>query len=162
MLFLLPSYVSAVKRFFLMLLPALLCLPLPSCRVIQVPEYRAFKELKLAQVGLKESTLSLKLVYFNPNPFGYKIRNFSADIYIDQIHLGKTSSSELIHIAKKSEFTIPMELKVNMKNIPLHSLNLLLHKKINIRLNGSAMVGVNKLYKEIPIQYEGEQELKIL
>ncbi|MBU6157796.1 MAG: LEA type 2 family protein [Bacteroidetes bacterium] len=156
------SLFRSVRQLLTAFIVLFFLLPLPSCRVIQTPEYRAFKELKLSQVGLKESTLSLKLVYFNPNPFGYKIKNFSADIYVDGIHLGKTNSSEFIHVAKKADFSIPMEIKVNMKNIPLHSLNLLLHKKINIRLSGSALVGVNKLYKEIPIQYEGEQELKIL
>jgi hypothetical protein len=60
-----------------------------------------------------------------------------------------------------ASFQIPVELKVNMKNLPVNSWNLITQKKVRIAAKGFVMVGVRGIYKEIPVTYEGDQELKI-
>ena len=150
-----------VKTCFWLILVCLPLFPLPSCRVIKTPEFKYFKQLKITQLGLTESTLNARLVYFNPNKFGYKISNFAVDIYINGELLGRSTSNLKIEVAKMASFDIPVELKVNMKNLPVNSWNLLTRNKVFITAKGFVMVGMKGIYKEVPVKYEGEQEIKL-
>lgn len=136
--------------------------PLLSCRVVKTPEFRQIQQVKLAQLGLSESTLTAQLVYFNPNKFGFKINGFNVDIYLNNQLLGKSVSNQKIEVAKMASFIMPVELKVNMKKLPLNTWNLLTKKKVMIAARGHVMVGVKGIFKQVPVNYEGEQELDLL
>jgi LEA14-like dessication related protein len=147
---------------FITLILLLMLAPLPSCRVVQAPEFRQIQQVKLAQLGLSESTLTAQLLYFNPNKFGFKINGFNVDIYINNQLLGKSVSNQKIEVAKMASFIMPVELKVNMQKLPINAWNLITKKKVNIAAKGYVMVGIKGIYKSVPVNYEGEQELDVL
>jgi LEA14-like dessication related protein len=146
-------------------IPLILCfglsLPLPSCRSFKTPELKYFQQVKLSQIGLSKSTMTAQVVCYNPNKFGYKIKNFGVDIYINNHFLGRSTSSQLINVAKMASFTLPVEMKINMKNLPINTWNIITKKKVRINAKGTVMVGLRGLYKEVPVKYEGEQELNL-
>jgi LEA14-like dessication related protein len=133
---------------------------LPSCRIVKEPEFRRIEKIRLSQIGLSESTLTAELVYFNPNKFGYKIRSFEADIEVNNRLLGRTASNSEINVAKMTSFRVPVELKVNMGNLPLNSWNLLTKDSITFKATGSVMVGMKGIYKPVRINYKGKQKVE--
>jgi LEA14-like dessication related protein len=132
---------------------------LPSCRIVKEPEFKRMQNLNLSQIGLSESTLTAELVYFNPNKFGYKIRGFEAEIEVNNRKLGRSISTREINVDKMASFRIPVELKINMKNLPLNSWNLLTKDSVTFSANGFVMVGVKGIFKQIPVHYEGKQKV---
>lgn len=133
---------------------------LPSCRIVKGPEFKSLQNFKLAQIGLSESTITADLVFYNPNKYGYKIRSFEADIQINKRLLGRSVSNKEIEIAKLASFSIPVEMKVSMKNLPLNTWNLITKDSITVNADGFVMVGIKGVYKQIPIHYEGKQKVE--
>jgi LEA14-like dessication related protein len=134
---------------------------LPSCRIVKEPEFKGLEKVQLSQIGLSESTLTAELVYFNPNNFGYKIRGFEADIWVNNKTLGRTASKKEINVAKMASFRIPVELKVNMRNLPINSWNLLTKDSVTFKAKGFVMVGMKGVYKELSVNYEGRQKVEL-
>jgi LEA14-like dessication related protein len=132
---------------------------LPSCRMVKGPEFKSLENFKLAQFGLSESTITADLVFFNPNKYGYKIRSFEADIQLNKRLLGRSVSNKEIEIDKLAPFRIPVEMKVNMRNLPLNTLNLFTKDSVTVNADGFVLVGIKGVYKQIPIHYEGKQKV---
>jgi LEA14-like dessication related protein len=107
------------------------------------------------------STLSVNVRYYNPNKSDLKLKDARGDAYIDSIYLGHFSMDTVIKITKLSDFTIPVTLKANMKNIYRNAISLFLNKEFNIRLEGQCKVGKGGVFFPYPIRYQGKQALKL-
>lgn len=134
---------------------SLLCfiMILTACNKPQSFEYRGMQNLKMDSVGLVTSKISLELVYFNPNNFGVDLRNVSCDVYINHNYLGKYVLDTLMHIAKRSEFTIPSSMNVDMKNVYKNVWGTLLSKQVMVELKGSTKVGKSGIFVTVPFDY---------
>jgi len=135
---------------------------LPSCKIFTTPEYRDFRNFKVSKLGLKESTLTMELLYYNPNKIGFEIQKSDIDIYIDGLYLGKSTSDSLIKVDKLSEFTIPISLNTDMKNVFKNAWNLLVHKSVLVKAKGTVNAGAIGLFKSFEVDYEGRHELTLL
>jgi LEA14-like dessication related protein len=142
-------------------LTLLLASTLPSCRLVQEPEFKGVQKFKVSQLGLTESTLKGELVYFNRNKFNYKIRSYKMDLFINYRELGQTSSNQLIQVDKMSTFFIPIELKVSMKNLPLNTWNIITKDSVHVMARGHVMVEFKGMLKELPVRYEGKQKVDL-
>jgi len=145
-----------------LLAPILLVTLLSSCKVFKVPEYKDFRNLKISGIGLKEFTLTMEMVYHNPNKFGFEIKKSDLDIYVDGLYLGKSFTDTLIHVDKKSDFIIPISLKADMKNIVKNAWNMLSHKSVLVQAKGTVNAGAIGLFKTFNIDYEGRHELSLM
>ena len=132
-----------------------------SCRTIKEPDYKGIDSFKITEVKGDTSTLSINVRYFNPNKSSLKLKDAEGDAYIDSIYLGHFSMDTLIRIAKLSDFTVPVILKANMKNIYQNAISVFLNKEFNIRLEGQCKVGKGGVFFPYPIRYQGKQVLKL-
>ena len=112
-------------------------------------------------VGFGETTVSMDLIYYNPNRFGFQVRKTEADVYVDGVYLGKAISDTLIRVAKKSDFLIPMQIKTDMKNLYKNAFAALTNKSVLIRATGTITAGVAGVYKTVPLAYEGRHEFSL-
>lgn len=140
---------------------ALLLVCLTACNKPQSFEYRGIQNLQVDSIGLVNSKISLELVYFNPNNFGVDLRNVNCDIYINHNYVGKYMLDTLMHIAKRSEFTIPSSMTVDMKNIYKNALNTMLSKKVLVELNGSTKVGKGGIFITVPFKYSAMETFSL-
>jgi LEA14-like dessication related protein len=134
---------------------------LASCRAMKEPDYKGIDSFKVTEIKGDTSTLSVNVRYFNPNKRSLKLKDAEGDAYIDSIYLGHFSMDTMIHIAKLSDFTVPVTLKANMKNIYQNALSVFMNKEFNIRLEGQCKVGKGGVFFPYPIHYQGKQELKL-
>jgi LEA14-like dessication related protein len=124
-----------------------------ACNKPQSFEYRGMQNFKVDSIGLVNSKISLELVYFNPNNFGVDLRNVSCDVYINKNYLGKYVLDTLMHISKRSEFTIPSSMQVDMKNVFKNAFGALLSKQVLVELKGSTKVGKSGIFITVPFNY---------
>ncbi len=96
----------------------------------------------------------MELVYFNPNNFGLQLKRTDLDIYIDNVLLGHTTQEYQITIPKKEEFSIPIQLSVDMRNLLKNSLHLAAKKQVMVKLTGSIKVGKANVFISFPVKYE--------
>ena len=143
------------------LLFALFALFMASCKKPQAFDYRDIRNIKLGAMGFEKSSLSLDLVYFNPNGYGVDLKKIDADVYVDSSYLGKFLLDTMMHIPRKSEFTLPAKIDINMKAVLKNGLGMLFNKQVLIRVTGTSRLGRAGFYKTIPFNYEEKHTLSM-
>lgn len=151
-----------MKRLLLMLAPVSLLLV--SCKTGQIrePEYREIRGVRIMDVDLLHTTAGLDLVYYNPNDFGVQINEARGDVYIDGMHLGRFGMDDKVQVGKRKEFVVPAVIKLdNISAIKNHR-DIWNKENAVIRIEGIARLKKSGYTKEIPIKYEGMQNIQQL
>jgi LEA14-like dessication related protein len=130
-----------------------------GCGKIEEPEFRGIDHVRMSKLGLRESSLTLDLYYYNPNKSGLRMKKAEGDVWIDDRHLGEFEVDTLVRIAPLSEFRIPVKLKVDVDAMVGSSLLALLGKKMRLRIDGKAKIGKAGVYIKQPFHYEGVHDL---
>ncbi len=129
-----------------------------SCSTPKDLEYRDFKNLTVEKLGVSATTLKMDLVYYNPNNFGMQLTNTDLDVFINNNYLGKTSQEYQVNIPKREEFSIPIKIDVDMKNLLKNGLTTFLSNEVLVKLTGTVRVGKLNVFKTFPVNYEGKQQ----
>lgn len=132
-----------------------------SCQAPKDLVYRDFKNLKVEKIAFGASILKVDLVYYNPNNFVLQLKYTDLDIFIDGNYLGHSSQDYQITIPRLAEFTLPLEVAIDMKNIIKNALTTLLGQEVMIRVTGKVKLGKANVYKTFPVNYEGKQKFII-
>ncbi|MES2431945.1 MAG: LEA type 2 family protein [Bacteroidota bacterium] len=132
-----------------------------SCSAPKELEYRDFKNFTVDQLGFTSSTVKMDLVYYNPNNFGLQLQRTDLDIYIDSTYLGHTTQEFQITIPGRREFTLPIKVDVDMKNVLKNAMKTAFNQEVTIKVLGTVKVGKMNVYKSFPVNYEGKQTLSL-
>lgn len=135
---------------------------LSSCNSFNQPDFKRIDNVRLDKIGLKESTLSLDLHYFNPNKSKLKLKEIQGDAWLDDNFLGQFSMDSLIHIPARDSFYLPVKLKVDMGKLLKNSLAAFISNEVILKVKGVAKVGKSVVYINYPINYEGKQNITAL
>src|SRR3569832_1420399 len=119
---------------------------LSSCKSFKEPDFKRIDNVKLDKVGLKESTLSLNLHYFNPNKSILKIKEVKGDAWLDGNFLGQFYMDSLVHIPAKDSFYLPVKLKVDMGKLLKNSFTAFLGSEVMLKVKRIAKVGKSVVY----------------
>ncbi|MCY7420731.1 MAG: hypothetical protein LH478_03200 [Chitinophagaceae bacterium] len=138
-----------------------LVLLLVSCSKPQGFEYRDLKNFKVNNWGFDRSNISMDLVYFNPNSFGVDLKKVDCDIYLDNNFVGKFSLDTIMHISRNSEFSLPANMEVDMRNIFKNSVNMLFSREVLVGAKGSTRVGKGGIFVNVPFNYEGRHKVDL-
>lgn len=151
-----------MKKILLAFAPFLFVLV--SCKTgnIKEPEYREIRDVRIKDVGLLKTTAGLDIVYYNPNSFGVQINDAAGDVYIDDIHLGRFDLDEKVEVKKRREFVVPALIKINNLNAFTNHKDIWNKKQAKIRIEGKARVKKSGFSTEVPIRYEGMQDIEKL
>ncbi len=139
---------------------ALILTILVACQKPKGFDYRGVRNLNIENAGSDKSTLSLELDYFNPNNFEVTLKKVDCDIFINNSYLGKFKLDTLLHIPKRSEFSIPSKMDVDLKDILKNAFAVVLNKEVLISVKGSTRVGKSGIFITIPFDYEEHQKIE--
>jgi LEA14-like dessication related protein len=143
------------------LVPALLLFVLAGCARPQGFDYRDIKNFKVEKLGFDRSTISMDLVYYNPNNFSVQLRKVDCDVYIENQYLGKYQLDTLMTIPKKAEFSLPSRMEVDMKNVFKNTLSVLFSKEVLVKIKGTTRVGRGSFFINVPVDYEGRHQFEL-
>ena len=130
-----------------------------SCNGFKDLEFKEYKDVKLENLGFNKTTLSLKLIYYNPNNFGMELNHTEMDLFINDNYLGHVDQNVQVRIPKRDRFTLPIKVDVDMKNLIKNSLIGLFNKEVEIRAKGKIKAGKANIYKVVPFEYKTTQKL---
>lgn len=134
---------------------------LTACQAPKDLEFREAKNIKLENLGFSKATLSMDLVYYNPNTFGLELNKTDFDIYIDSTLLGHSLQEIQIPIPKRDIFTIPLKVDLDMKNLLKNGLTAMMKNEVNVRLLGNVRVGKAGVYKTFKVDYHTKQSFSM-
>lgn len=132
-----------------------------SCSSPKELQYQSFHNFSIQKLGFNNSTVSLDIVYYNPNNFGMQLRNSDMDIYIDGSMLGHSSFDTLIRIPRRDTFTLPVKFDVNMQNIYKNAWSALTGKEVTVKLTGKIRIGKANVFMSFPVNYETKETFSL-
>ncbi len=139
-----------------LLITLLTILIFSSCKKPQGFDYKDVRDVQIRSLGFDKTLVSMNLVYFNPNNFGVDLRKVDCDIFIDQNYLGKYKLDTILHIARRSEFTLPSRIEVDMKGVFKNFISLVFNKEITLNVKGTSKVGKAGIFVNVPFNYSGK------
>ena len=142
--------------FTLSLLPGFLF----SCSSIKDPEYRDIKDVRIINISMLESTAAIDMIYYNPNGFGVQLSEASGDVFVDSTFFGRFSMDQEVKVPKHSEFMVPGILKIDMIAALKNGEAILSKKEALVKINGSAKVKKAGVTVNVPIRFEGMQNIE--
>jgi len=143
------------------LLWALLPFFLFACAKPKDFDYLGVTDLKVLKFGLKESTVSVNVKYYNPNKYPVTMKHADVDVYVNNNYFGKTILDSTIHITGRDTFYLPVLLTVEMNSNAMSLMQSFSQgqREFQFRIEGKARVGRGGFYINYPIKYEGTQKL---
>lgn len=132
-----------------------------SCREPKDLVFRDFKNISLSDVNFSTAKLTMDLVYYNPNNFSLELNKTDLDIFVNNNFLGKSLQDIQVKIPKRQEFTVPLKVDVDMKNLLKNGLNTLFNKEVSIRFLGKVKVGKAGVMKNFNVDYTTLQEIPL-
>lgn len=111
-------------------------------------------------ISILESTAAIDMVYYNPNGFGVLLSEASGDVFVDSTFLGRFSMDKEVKVPKHSEFLVPGILKIDMIAALKNGQVILSKKEALVKINGSAKVKKAGVSVNVPIRFEGMQNIE--
>jgi len=127
---------------------------------IKEPEYRDIRDVRLIKVGILQTTAGVDLIYYNPNNFGVQLNEVRGDVYIDNHYLGRFGIEETVDVGKRKEFIVPAIIKLDNIGAIKNQRELWKKKEAMVRIEGSARVRRSGIGINVPIRYEGMQNIE--
>jgi LEA14-like dessication related protein len=126
---------------------------------VSEPEFRDIGDVRVIEVGVLKTTAGANMIYYNPNNFGIQLSSARGDVYIENAYFGSFDLAEEVHVNKRSEFVLPVTIRIDNLNAIKNQNDLFKKKEALIRIEGHALVKKSGFSKEIPIRYEQKQDI---
>lgn len=112
--------------------------------------------------GTTDPMLKAKAIFFNPNNQHGKLKRINVDIFIDGKKVGTVDQKLKTIIPAKGEFTIPLEVKLALKELGFLDtiFSLLGGKKFDVKYVGSLRLTYHGLPLRVPVNYKDEIRVK--
>lgn len=112
-----------------------IALMVAGCDFVEEVEFRDVSNVRLSMDGPK---VSADITLFNPNNFSLNLKRSEVDISFDGKPVGRIDQHHQMEISKKSEFTVPVEVQVSLKDLGLGNalMGILGGKKYPLRFQG--------------------------
>jgi len=127
---------------------------------VQEPEYRDIRNIRLINLGPLQSTAGVDFIYYNPNNFGVQVATARGDIYIDSSFFGQFELSGKVQVKKRSEFTLPTLVKIDMISLIKNQRDIFKKKEALVRIEGTATIKKAGFSRDVPIKYENMQDIE--
>ena len=130
-----------------------------SAKNVSEPEFRDISDVRIMEVGILNTTAGANMIYYNPNNFGINLSSARGDVYVENKYFGSFTLDQEVQVRKKSEFILPVILKIDNLNVIKDQSSILKKKEALVRIEGFALVRKSGFSKEIPIRYEQMQNI---
>jgi LEA14-like dessication related protein len=153
-----PQKIDMKKTLLIGLFPILLL----ACAKPTGFDYLGVRNIKVVKFGLKESTVSAEVGYYNPNKYPVTMKRAEVDVYVNNNLFGHSILDSTIKIPRKDTFYLPVVLTVNMSTTGMGLLQTIGggQDEVLIKLDGKARIGRGGIFINYPIKYEGKQKLQ--
>lgn len=146
-----------MKRSFFVVL---IIITLVSCGKMKDPVFKGIENVKMNELAIGGSSVTLNIRYLNPNNFKGKLKQAEGDAWIDSTYLGHFTVDTTLQIPANSEFLVPVKLTIDMKQLLQHSLTAFLNEEVMLKITGKAKAGKSGFYRNFSLNYQGLQNMR--
>lgn len=109
-----------------------------------------------------EPLLKANAILYNPNNIKIKLRKVNVEVYVNGKKSGLVDQEPRMVIPAEAEFTVPLEVKLNMKEMGVLDtiFGIIGSKKLKVRYKGSISITYKGLPIRVPVDYESDVKLR--
>lgn len=137
----------------------LLLIGFASCTPSKDLVYQSVQNFKLQKTGLDKTILAMDVGLYNPNKQTIKLKKATVDVYLNDTRLGRMGINGKYTVSKLDTFLLPVLLELDLKNSLTNAFQLLTASDMNVRLTGTIKAGKYGFYRNVPVNYEGKQNI---
>ena len=130
-----------------------------SCGKFKDLEFVRVAGFDLDNIGFSKSIVKMTLAYYNPNGVQLKLKDANFDVFMNDVHVGRSIQDTMIVIPARDTLYFPVKMEVNMQNVYKNALGALLNKEVTIKATGNCKVGKGGVFFPFPIKCESKQPL---
>lgn len=123
---------------------------------------RSIANEKLETNSNGDQILKADAIFYNPNNVRMKLKEINIEVFVNGKKAAHTDQKFNSLIKAKSEFTVPLEIKLSLKELGLLDtiLSFLGGKKYEIQFKGQLRIKVHGLTFKVPVDHKEEFRLK--
>ncbi len=146
----------ALSVFFLLALLTICCVPREQVIL------KAVENVELIPGSGEDLMLKAEARFYNPNKARLKLKNIQIDVWVDGKQSARIDQRLNTLIKARSEFTIPLEVKVSLKEIGLMDalMGLLGGKKFEIHYVGNVKLAAHGIPVTVPVDHKKRVRLR--
>lgn len=146
---------------YLLLLGFFLLMVIGSCKPKEDIVLRNVRDIVVD--ANTEPTLKAQAILYNPNNIKIKLRKIAIDVYVNGKKAGLIDQEPKMVIPAASEFSIPLEVKLNIKELGLLDtiLGMIGGKKMKVEYKGSISVTYKGLPIRVPVNHQSEVRIRL-
>jgi LEA14-like dessication related protein len=109
-----------------------------------------------------DPTLKANAVFFNPNKVRGRIKKVKIDIFVNGKKAGNVDQDFKLVVPSQSEFTVPIEVKLAVKELGFMDtvLGLIGGKKFEVRYEGFLKLSYHGIPIKVPVDYKDDVRIK--
>ena len=134
---------------------------LSSCHAPKDLVFKEFNSLSVDQLSFSGAALKVNLIYYNPNNFSLQLNRTDLDVYVDSTYLGHSAQDIQVAVPKRADFTIPLKVDLDVKNLLKNGITSLFNKNVSVRVLGTVKLGKAGVYKTFPVDYTSIQNFSL-
>jgi hypothetical protein len=135
-----------MKKFTILLLILLTT----SCAIKKKPEFIKINGIELVEANSRTLTLKAEALFNNPNVVGGRLNTEGVNVFVNDMLMGVVSAEEF-KVPAKNSFKVPLQIKINTKDLLSKDPNGFLSGLLNSVLN-----------KNLKVTYKGVIQFKAL
>lgn len=145
-----------MRQFFLFVFVAMVALACAPKEAVVLREVH-IRSVDLGKDG-SSPVLKADAIFYNPNKGSLRLKEIDLDILLNEKPAAKIDQKLDAPIKGRSEFTVPLEVQLSLKDAGLLDtiLSLFGGKKYNIRFSGKIKVRVGGFPVRIPVEHRDE------
>lgn len=125
---------------------------------------RPKEEIVLRQIkdvvadATSEPLLKAQAVFYNPNNISGRLKNIDIEIFVNGKKAGTVDKDYKLKIPAQGEFTVPIEVKLNMKELGLIDtlLGMFGGKKFDVQYVGKLRLSYHGFPVKVPVNYKSQ------
>jgi len=123
---------------------------------------RSIKNQTLETDSTGEQILRTDAIFYNPNNVRMKLKEINVEVFVNGKKTAHADQKFNSLIKAKSEFTVPLEIKLSLKEMGLLDtiLSFLGGKKYEIQFKGHLRIRVHGLSFKVPVDYKEELRMR--
>ena len=135
-----------MKKFTILLLILLTT----SCAIKKKPEFIKIDGIELVEANSRTLTLKAEALFNNPNVVGGRLNTEGVNVFVNDMLMGVVSAEEF-KVPAKNSFKVPLQIKINTKDLLSKDPNGFLSGLLNSVLN-----------RNLKVTYKGVIQFKAL
>ena len=129
----------------------------------QQPTFQTIEGINLQSITSTGVELKAMAVFNNPNAMGLTLTYTDLNIMVEGKQLAKIVQAQSIKVPAKSDFSVPVDVRVTPKQLWGDGFSALIGKKdLTVRYQGYVTVGAIGIKVNVPIDYQDKLSINLM